>query len=81
MTAEGNPRLVFERLFGSGAPGERSENAKRRQQEQRSILDFVLEDARSMQRRLGSGDQEKLDQYLTSVREIETRIQKAERFG
>ena len=45
------------------------------------MLDFVLEDARGMQRRLARHDQEKLDQYLTGVREIETRIQKAERFG
>ena len=81
VTPESNPRLVFERLFGVGAPGERGEISKRRQQEQRSVLDFVLEDARSMQRRLGNRDKEKLDQYLTSVRAIETRIQQAERFG
>ena len=78
---ESNPRLVFERLFGAGSPGERHANLKRRRHEQRSILDFVLEDARSMQRRLGSQDQHKLDQYLTGVREVETRIVKAERFG
>jgi hypothetical protein len=81
MTPESNPRQVFERLFGKGAPGERLESLKRRRQEQRSILDFVLEDARDMQRRLSSRDQEKLDQYLTGVREIEMRIQKAEKLG
>jgi len=81
MAPEGNPRMVFERLFGAGSPGQRADNMKRRQQEQRSVLDFVLEDARGMQRRLARNDQEKLDQYLTGVREIETRIQKAERFG
>lgn len=81
MTPEGNPRLVFERLFGAGAPGERQANLRQRRQEQRSILDFVLEDARSMQRRLNPQDQGKLDQYLTSVREIEARIEKVERFG
>jgi hypothetical protein len=42
MTAESNPRLVFERLFGAGPPGQRAENLRRRRQEQRSILDFVL---------------------------------------
>jgi Protein of unknown function (DUF1552) len=78
---EGNPRLVFERLFGVGAPGERAANMLRRRQEQKSILDFVLEDARSMQRKVSPRDKEKLDQYLTSVREIETRIEKAGRFG
>jgi hypothetical protein len=81
MTPEANPRLVFERLFGSGAPSERQANVKRRQMEERSVLDFVLDDARSMQRRLDAKDKTKLDQYLTSVREIETRIEKAERFG
>ena len=81
MTPEYNPRLAFERLFGSGAPGERLQNLKRRQQEQRSVLDFVFEDARDMQRRMASRDRDKLDQYLTGVREIETRIERAERFG
>jgi hypothetical protein len=81
MAPEGNPRLIFERLFGSGSHGERAESLERRQQEHRSILDFVMEDARAMQRRLDNGDKAKLDQYLTGIREIETRIEKAERFG
>jgi hypothetical protein len=81
MTPEANPRLVFERLFGSGGPGERRANLERRQQEERSVLDFVLADARAMERRLDSQDKRKLDQYLTGVREVEARIQKAERFG
>ena len=81
MAPEGNPRLIFERLFGTGSHGERAESLARRQQEQRSILDFVMEDARAMQRRLDSPDKSKLDQYLTGIREIETRIEKAERFG
>jgi hypothetical protein len=81
VAAESNPRMVFERLFGTGAPGERAENMKRRQQEQRSVLDFVLEDARGMSHRLNGRDKDKLDQYLTGIREIETNIQKAEQFG
>ncbi len=81
VSAEANPRLAFERLFGTGLPGERAENSKRRQLAQQSVLDFVLEDARSMQKRLAANDKAKLDQYLTGVREIEARIQKAERFG
>jgi hypothetical protein len=81
MTPEANPRQVFERLFGSGAPGERAENLKRRRQEQRSILDFIVEDAHQMQRRLNVRDQDKLDQYLTGVRELETRIQRTEKLG
>lgn len=81
MAAESNPRLVFERLFGAGEPGERAATLERRRQEQRSVLDFVLDEAQSMQRRLGATDRAKLDQYLTGVREIEARIEKAERFG
>lgn len=80
MTPEANPRLAFERLFGEGPPGERRANAERRRQEQRSVLDFVREDARAMQRRLNARDGQKLDQYLTGVRELEARITKAESF-
>lgn len=81
VAPEPNPRLVFERLFGAGSPGERRENLKRRQAQQRSILDFVLDDAASLQRAAPGRDKAKLDEYLTSVREIEKRIQHAERFG
>ena len=81
MPPESNPRLAFERLFGSGAPGQRQASLERRRREQRSILDFALADARSMQRRLGAEDAKKLDQYLGGVREIETRIEQAERLG
>ena len=81
MAPESNPRLVFERLFGAGAPGERQKNFQMRQATQRSLLDFVLEDAKSLQRQLGKTDQQKLDEYLTGVREIEQRIQRAEGFG
>lgn len=81
MTPEFNPRRAFERLFGAGDHGQRIENLKRRQAEERSILDFVLDDARSMTRRVGARDKDKLDQYLTAVREIETRVERAEKLG
>ena len=81
VTAEANPRLAFERLFGTGAPGARVENSRHRQMAQKSVLDFVMDDARSMQKRLGGSDKEKLEQYLTGVRDIEARIQKAEKLG
>lgn len=81
MTPEANPRLAFERLFGEGPAGERQANAARRRKEQRSVLDFVREDAGAMQRRLNPRDNQKLDQYLTGVRELEARIAKAESFG
>jgi len=81
VAPEPNPRLLFERLFGSGNHGERIESLLRRQQEQRSILDFVMDEAHSLERQLTYRDKQKLDEYLVSVREIEQRIQKAERFG
>jgi hypothetical protein len=80
-TPEANPRLAFERLFGTGSPAERAASLARRRAQQRSVLDFVLEDARSMQARLAAHDADKLDQYLTGVREIEQRIQRAEKFA
>ncbi len=64
MATENNPRLVFERLFGAGKPGERTAHLQQRRAEQRSVLDFVLEDAKSMQRRMQGSDAMKLDEYL-----------------
>jgi hypothetical protein len=81
MAPEPNPRLVFERLFGSGAPGERQANFQRRQQTQKSLLDFIMDDARTLKGQLGHNDRQKLEEYLTGVREIEQRIQRNESFG
>ncbi len=79
LSPEHNPRFVFERLFGSGSPRERVANLKRRQAEQNSILDYVLDDARAVNAKLDGRDRQKLDQYLTSVREIEQRIENSSR--
>lgn len=74
LPAETNPRLLFERLFAgfdaSGDPSARS----RRARYDRSILDFVSEDARSLSASLGLSDRRKLDEYLYAVRDIERRI-------
>jgi hypothetical protein len=75
---EPNPRLLFERIFGAGAPGERKENLKNRSNRQRSILDFVLEDARALQGKLAARDRQKLDEYMKCVRDIEVRIAQTE---
>jgi Protein of unknown function (DUF1552) len=81
VAPEPNPRQLFERLFGEGAPGQRKESLKIRQAQQRSILDFVLDDAAAIDGSLGSRDKMKLDEYLTSVREIEKRIERSEQFA
>jgi hypothetical protein len=80
IAPEPNPRLLFERLFGAGSHGERGTSLKRRQAQQRSILDFVMDDARSLQSQLTYRDKQKLDEYLVSIREIEQRIEQSERF-
>ncbi|MBL9206003.1 MAG: DUF1552 domain-containing protein [Opitutaceae bacterium] len=81
MPPESNPRLLFERLFGAGPHGLRTENVRRRMEARRSVLDFVMEDTRRLQGRLDRQDRDKIDQYLTGIREVETRIQQSERFG
>jgi hypothetical protein len=74
LAPEHNPQFAFERLFGDGPRNERVANLKRRENEQHSILDFVMDDAKSLNSQLDGRDRQKLDQYLTSVREIEQRI-------
>lgn len=72
-----NPRLVFERLFGNQVQGEEDATRAKRDRYKKSILDFVNEDARKLRFKLGAPDQRKLDEYLTSLREVETRIVRA----
>lgn len=79
MTPEPNPRLVFERLFGAGDAAT-GRSRSQRQLEQRSVLDFVLEDARRLERQADAADRRKLDEYFTSVREIERRIERQSQF-
>jgi hypothetical protein len=80
VTPEPNPRLVFERLFGAGEKDERQKNYTIRQETERSILDFVLEETGRVQGQLGAHDRRKFDEYLSVVREMEQRLKAAERF-
>lgn len=79
MPPETKPRLAFERLFSTGDAEGTAEDRARRRVRRQSILDFVMEDARQMETKLGRTDQRKLDEYLTSVRDLERRIEGAER--
>lgn len=72
---ETNPKLVFARLFEGNHPGETAEGRARREKYQKSVLDFVMDDARSLEKRVSGSDRRKLDEYLTGIREIETRIE------
>jgi hypothetical protein len=78
MPKEINPRVVFERLFGAGSNAAARDAASKRDVENRSILDFVAADTLYVHKRLGRQDQGKLDEYLTSLREVEARIQRAQ---
>jgi len=75
LPKEVNPKLVFERLF-AGAP---DANRTRRDKERRSILDLVREDSKDLAGKVSSSDQRKLDEYFTSIRDIEQRIERASR--
>jgi hypothetical protein len=77
VAKETNPRLVFERLFT--APGQGDANRLRRERYKQSILDFVAEDANQLKNKLSSTDRNKLDEYLTGVREIEQRLVRVEK--
>jgi len=75
MIKEVRPKLVFERLFGGNDANRAKRDALRR-----SILDHVREDSKSLASRLGADDRRRLDDYLTAVRDIEQRIERAASF-
>ncbi len=81
VAKEVDPRLVFERLFGGEDPNESAEARDQRKLNNKSILDFVLEDAKSLQGRLGAHDRHKIDEYFTGIREIERRMTFLEKAG
>lgn len=74
VAKEVNPRLVFERLFQSEDINETQEARAQRLAENKSILDFVMEDAKLLNKKLGTTDRMKLDEYMSGIREIERRI-------
>jgi hypothetical protein len=79
MPPETNPRLVFERLFGDIDTSLPPEVRARRLMYRRSILDLVGERTTKLAAELGPSDRRKLDEYLSSIREIEMRIEKSEK--
>ena len=80
LPVEANPRVVFERLFGSvGSTDPAARRARLRRQG--TIIDSVLDKVHHLQGGLGQSDRQKLNEYLQSVREIERRLQNAEAQG
>lgn len=78
MPKEIDPRVVFERMFGSGDTREDRVGTARRRQERRSILDFVLGQARGLEGRVGAKDRQKLDEYFSAIRDVERRLEATE---
>ena len=67
-----NPRFAFDRMFRTVVP---NKNAKLENPLKASILDAVMEDAKSLQKNLGIADQNKLEEYLASIRSVEMRLE------
>lgn len=79
MPPEVNPRMAFERLFGTADYSLDAKTRARRAEYRKSILDLVREDTQQLSKGLGQADRRKIDEYLYAVREIEKRIESAEK--
>jgi hypothetical protein len=73
LSPEINPRVAFDRMFRNRV----SPEARRAATDHQSVVDLVMEDARSLSRQAGAQDRRKLDEYLESVRSVEVRIDRA----
>jgi Protein of unknown function (DUF1552) len=79
LPMENRPRAIFERLFGDAGTDPKVRAAFR--QEDRSILDAISAEVKQLRIKVGGTDRDKIDQYLEAVRDVERRIQLAERQG
>jgi hypothetical protein len=77
LPPEVNPRDAFDRLFAGGDENEAAGARARRAAGRKSVLDFVQEDAAELRSELGADDRRKMDEYLTSMREVEARVGRA----
>jgi hypothetical protein len=75
LPKEVNPKIIFERLFGAAG----DESKKKRDARRRSILDYVREDSKGLTNRISRNDARKLDEYLSAVRDIELRMERADK--
>ena len=80
LPPEVNPRHVFDRLFSNQRSSEAPERQAILDRQRRSVLDFVLEDAKRLQSNLGATDRRKLDEYMTAVHDLEQRIEQAQKY-
>lgn len=77
LPAEDSPQRLFERLFVPDGDDSKAATL-RRYADKKSILDSIKDDADSLNKKLGKTDREKLDEYFTSVRETEQRVERLE---
>ncbi len=78
LPMEINPRVIFERMFGDGGT---AEQRAARMQEDRSILDHIVQQVPGLQKELNARDKSRMNDYLDNIREIERRLQVAEKQG
>jgi hypothetical protein len=78
LPMENRPRAIFERLFGDAGTSDPAARLALRQ-EDRSILDSVVEEVKRLRGVLGGADRSKIDQYLEALRDLERRMQLAEK--
>lgn len=76
MPVEGKAGELFDRLFTDGTPKQQAQRKLERRQN-RSILDAVLGESKHIERKVGAGDRRKLDEYFSTIRELERRIERA----
>ena len=76
LPKEVNPKLAFERLFSTKP----NEQKRQRDEERKSILDFVKQDSQDLIHKVSGNDVRKLDEYFSAIRDIEKRIEAAEKF-
>ena len=79
LAKEINPAAIFDRLFTGENVAGAAKNKSQKIEHRKSILDFVQEDAKVLQRKLGAADQRKLDEYLYAIRDVEKRIVKSDK--
>ncbi len=75
LPKEVNPKLIFDRMFGAQGESER----EHRRVSRKSVLDFIRDDSKALTSRIGAGDKQKLDEYFTSIRDVELRMERAAR--
>jgi hypothetical protein len=79
LPAENSPRRLFERLFVPDTAGDRAATLKR-YAERQSILDAIASDTKSLEKKLGTADRKKLEEYLSSVRQTEEQVQRMQKW-